>query len=156
MNINLPSLSNNEKSSHICVKYGSEDVYTAGKSANWDLTPNWAQFISVAGQRLYTIQRRRPISARLMWIPLWTQLPPVKKYRLFTITYLSKKNNIVSSVYKNNCSTAFLKQIPIYPLCFSCDWLQVKHVFFCCDWLDNYSKLSSFTNLSSNQKHHFF
>ena len=63
MNINLLSLSNNKKSSHICVKYGSEDVYTAGKSANSDLTPNWAQFISVAGQRLYTIQRRRPISA---------------------------------------------------------------------------------------------
>ena len=63
MNINLLSLSNNKKSSHICVKYGSEDVYTAGKSANCDLTPNWAQFISVAGQRLYTIQRRRPISA---------------------------------------------------------------------------------------------
>ena len=40
-----------------------EDVYTAGKSANCDLTPNWAQFISVAGQWLYTIQRRRPISA---------------------------------------------------------------------------------------------
>ena len=64
MNINLLSLSNNKKSSQICVKYGSEDVYTAGKSANCDLTPNWAQFISVAGQRLYTIQRRRPISAR--------------------------------------------------------------------------------------------
>ena len=63
MNINLLSLSNNKKSSHICVKYGSEEVYTAGKSANCDLTPNWAQFISVAGQRLYTIQRRRPISA---------------------------------------------------------------------------------------------
>ena len=65
MNINLLSLSNNKKSSHICVKYGSEDVYTAGKSANCDLTPNWAQFISVAGQRLYTIQRRRQISASL-------------------------------------------------------------------------------------------
>ena len=64
MNINLLSLSNNKKSSHICVKYGSEDVYTAGKSANCDLAPNWAQFISVAGQRLYTIQCRRPISAR--------------------------------------------------------------------------------------------
>ena len=64
MNINLLSLSNNKKYSHICVKYGSEDVYTAGKSANCDLTSNWAQFISVAGQRLYTIQRRRPISAR--------------------------------------------------------------------------------------------
>ena len=65
MNINLLSLSNNKIFSHICVKYGSEDVYTAGKSANCDLTPSWAQFISVAGQRLYTIQRRRPISARL-------------------------------------------------------------------------------------------
>ena len=64
MNINLLSLSNNKKSSHICVKYSSEDVYTAGKSANCDLTPNWAQFNSMAGQRLYTIQRRRPISAR--------------------------------------------------------------------------------------------
>ena len=67
MNINLLSLSNNKKSSHVCVKYGSEDVYTAGKSANCDLTQNWAQFISAAGQRLYTIQRRslrRPISAR--------------------------------------------------------------------------------------------
>ena len=63
MNINLLSFSNNKKASHICVKYGSEDVYTAGKSANCDLTPNWAQFISVAGQRLYTIQRRGPISA---------------------------------------------------------------------------------------------
>ena len=63
MNINLLSLSNNKKSSHICVKYDSEDVYTAGKSANCDLSPNWAQFISVAGQRLYTIQRCRPISA---------------------------------------------------------------------------------------------
>ena len=63
MNIKLLSLSNNKKSSHICVKYGSEDVYTAGKSAKCDLTPSWAQFISVAGQRLYTIQRRRPISA---------------------------------------------------------------------------------------------
>ena len=63
MNINLLSLSNKKKSSHICVKYGSEDVYTAGKSVNCDLTPNLAQFISVAGQRLYTIQRRRPISA---------------------------------------------------------------------------------------------
>ena len=49
MNINLLSFSNNKKSSHICVKYGSEDVYTAGKSANCDLSPNWAQFISVAG-----------------------------------------------------------------------------------------------------------
>ena len=65
MNINLLSLSNNKKSLHICVKYGSEDVYTAIKSANCDLTPNWAQFISVAGQRLYTIQRRRPISAKV-------------------------------------------------------------------------------------------
>ena len=63
MNINLLSLSNNKKSSHICVKYGSEDVYTAGKSANCHLAPSWAQFIPVAGQRLYTIQRRRPISA---------------------------------------------------------------------------------------------
>ena len=62
MNINLLSLSSNKKSSHICVKYGSEDVYTACKSANCDLTPNWAQFISVAGQRLYTIQHRRLIS----------------------------------------------------------------------------------------------
>ena len=65
MNINLLSFSNNKKSSHICAEYGSEDVYTAGKSANCDLTPNWAQFISVAGQRLYTIQRCRPISAIL-------------------------------------------------------------------------------------------
>ena len=65
MNINLLSFSNNKKSSHICVEYDSEDVYTAGKSANCDLTPNWAQFISVAGQRLYTIQRCRPISAIL-------------------------------------------------------------------------------------------
>ena len=65
MNINLLSLSNNKKSSYICVKYGSKDVYTAGKSANCDLTPNWAQFISVAGQRLYAIQRRRPISAKM-------------------------------------------------------------------------------------------
>ena len=64
MNINLLSFSNNKKSLHICVKYGSEDVYTADNSANCDLTPNWAQFISVAGQRLYTIQRRRPISAK--------------------------------------------------------------------------------------------
>ena len=64
MNINLLSLSNTKKSSHICVKYGIEDVYTAGKSANCDLTSNWARFISVAGQRLYTIQRRRPISAK--------------------------------------------------------------------------------------------
>ena len=64
MNINLLSFSNIKKSSHIWVKYGSEDVYTAGKSANCDLTPSWAQFNSVAGQRLYTIQRRRPISAR--------------------------------------------------------------------------------------------
>ena len=63
MNINLLSISNNKKTSHICVTYGSEDVYTAGKSANCDLIPNWAQFISVAGQRLYTIQRHRPISA---------------------------------------------------------------------------------------------
>ena len=63
MNINLLPLSNNKKSSLIRVKYGSEDVYTACKSAKCDLTPNWAQFISVAGQRLYTIQRRRPISA---------------------------------------------------------------------------------------------
>ena len=59
MNINLLSLSNNKFFSHICVKYGSEDVYTAGKSANCYLTPNWAQFISVAGQRLYTIQRKK-------------------------------------------------------------------------------------------------
>ena len=44
MNINLLSLSNNKKSSHICVKYGSEDVYTAGESANCDLTPNWAVY----------------------------------------------------------------------------------------------------------------
>ena len=65
MNINLLSLSNNNKSSHICVRYGSGDVYTAGKSANCNFTPNWAQFISVAGQRLYTIQRRRPISANI-------------------------------------------------------------------------------------------
>ena len=65
MNINLLSLSNNNFFLHICVKYGSEDVYTAGKSANCDLTLNWAQFISVAGQRLYTIQRRRPISANV-------------------------------------------------------------------------------------------
>ena len=63
MNINLLSPSNNKKSSHICVKYDSEGTHTAGKSANCDLTPNWAQFISVAGQRLYTIQRRWPISA---------------------------------------------------------------------------------------------
>ena len=63
MNINLLSLSNNKKSLHICIKYSSEDVYTAGKSANCDLTPNWAQFIFVAGQWLYTIQCRRPISA---------------------------------------------------------------------------------------------
>ena len=63
MNINLLSLSNNKKSSHKCVKYGSEDVYSAGKSANCDLTLSCAQFISVAGQRLYTIQSRRPISA---------------------------------------------------------------------------------------------
>ena len=71
MNINLLSLSNNTKSSHICVKYGSEDVYTAGKSANCDLTPNWAQFISVAGQRLYTIQRRRPISANIQYYKIF-------------------------------------------------------------------------------------
>ena len=67
MNINLLSLSYNKKSSHICVKYGREDVYTAGKSANCDLTPNWEQFIFVAGQRLYTIQRCRPISANDNW-----------------------------------------------------------------------------------------
>ena len=69
MNINLLSFSNNKKSSHICVKYGSEDVYTAGKSAKCDLTPNWAQFISVAGQRLYTIHRCRLISARFPTVP---------------------------------------------------------------------------------------
>ena len=69
MNINLLSLSKN-KTSHICVKYSSEDVYTVGKSANCDLTPNWAQFISVAGQRLYTIQRHRLISATLA--PTWS------------------------------------------------------------------------------------
>ena len=34
-----------------------------GKSANCDLTSNWAQLKSVTGQRLYTIQRRRPVSA---------------------------------------------------------------------------------------------
>ena len=55
MNVDLLSLSNNKKSSHICVKYGSENVYTVGKSANCELTPNWALFISVAGQRLYII-----------------------------------------------------------------------------------------------------
>ena len=64
MNITLLSVSNNKKSSHICVKYGSEEMYTAGESAYCDSTLNWAQFISVAGQWLYTIQRRRPISAR--------------------------------------------------------------------------------------------
>ena len=34
-----------------------------GMSAKWDLTANWALLKSVAGQRLYTIQRRRPFSA---------------------------------------------------------------------------------------------
>ena len=34
-----------------------------GKLANCDLTSNWAPLKSVAGQRLYTIQRRRPVSA---------------------------------------------------------------------------------------------
>ena len=39
-------------------------TYTfVGKSANCDLTANWALLKSVAGQRLYTIQRRRPFSA---------------------------------------------------------------------------------------------
>ena len=65
MNINLLSLSNRKKSSHICVKYGSEDMYTAGKSENCNLTTNWAQFNSVARQRLYTMQRRSPISAKV-------------------------------------------------------------------------------------------
>ena len=44
MNINLLSLSNNNKSSHICVRYGSGDVYTAGKSANCNLTPGTVYF----------------------------------------------------------------------------------------------------------------
>ena len=40
-------------------------TYTfVGKSANCDLTANWAMLKSVAGQWLYTIQRRRPFSAR--------------------------------------------------------------------------------------------
>ena len=33
------------------------------KSANCDLTSIWAPLKAVAGQRLYTIQRRRPFSA---------------------------------------------------------------------------------------------
>ena len=35
-----------------------------GKSANCDLTTNWALLKSVAGQRLYTIQRLRSFSAK--------------------------------------------------------------------------------------------
>ena len=61
MNINLLSFFNNEKSSHICVKYGSEDVGTV---------------FSVAGQRLYTIQRRRPMSV----------IPPCEDYTTTTET----------------------------------------------------------------------
>ena len=39
-------------------------TYTfVGKSAICDLTSNWAPLKSVAGQRLYTIQRRSPVSA---------------------------------------------------------------------------------------------
>ena len=39
-------------------------AYTfVGKSANCDLTSNWATFKSVAGQRLYTFQHLRPVSA---------------------------------------------------------------------------------------------
>ena len=87
MNINLLSLSNNTKFSHICVKYGSEDVYTAGKSANCDLTPNWAQFISVTGQRLYTIQRRRPISARIcipfLYLLCWAEQQHIRNKNSF-------------------------------------------------------------------------
>ena len=61
MNINLLSFSNNKKSSYICVKYGSEDVYTAGKSANCDLTPNWqdrgcTQFSAVGRSALVGLQ----------------------------------------------------------------------------------------------------
>ena len=95
MNINLLSLSNNKKYSHICVKYGSEDVYTAGKSANCDLTPNWAQFISAAGQRLYTIQHRRPISSRstgdVMSISILCDYNFYKTY--VTTKYLSNQFN---------------------------------------------------------------
>ena len=40
-------------------------TYTfVGKSANCDLTFNWVPLKSVAGQRLYTIQRRWPVSAK--------------------------------------------------------------------------------------------
>ena len=40
-------------------------TYTfVGQSANCDLTLNWAPLKSVAGQRLYTIQRRWPVSAK--------------------------------------------------------------------------------------------
>ena len=38
-----------------------------GMSANCDLTSNWAPLKSVPGQRLYTIQRRRLVSAN-NWI----------------------------------------------------------------------------------------
>ena len=46
------------------------NTYTfVGKSANCDLTSSWAPLKSVAVQRLYTIQRRRLISA--IQIPEW-------------------------------------------------------------------------------------
>ena len=97
MNINLLSLSNNKKSSHLCVKYGGKDVYTAGKSANCDLTPNWAQFISVAGQRLYTIQRRRPISAIGIAddIAVWGENEEIHNKNLHHLLQVSRKHGLV-------------------------------------------------------------
>ena len=97
MNINLLSLSNNKKSSHICVKYGSEDVYTAGKSANCDSTPNWAQFISVAGQRLYTecgYTECRLTLIRSGRIPLFSNVNEFNNVE-FNIAGVVKINNVV-------------------------------------------------------------
>ena len=64
MNINILFLYNNKKSSHSSVKYGGGDVFIAGKLVSFNL--EWAPLMSVAGQRLYTIQRRRPVSASVL------------------------------------------------------------------------------------------
>ena len=65
MNINLLSFSNNKKSSHICVKYGSEDLYTAGKSVKLGIThkivtkgdPVFARPRRLAPDKLVTAKR---------------------------------------------------------------------------------------------------
>ena len=57
-NINILDFSNNQNSSQIWWKYSCEEFYIVGKSVKCDLTSNWAWVMSVAGQLLYSIQRR--------------------------------------------------------------------------------------------------